>query len=274
MKLQAAWREDALGTWRQAEQEGRQLTVRILDEARAKEEAPRLLFEEEMRRVTSLRHTHVLRVVTQGNHGLRTWYATEDARSRTLADHVAEGPLPDTERDALLDGLIAALAYLDKRKQVHVALNPERILRHEHGWVLSTFRDIRARDELRTLRKRAPAAPRYAPPERFPGHADTPKAPGVMAYQVGGLLRAAIGAGAPTREDGTCAPIPPEVDVRWRDPLVRLLHPTASLRPQGLAAIERALAGEGGPGGKPGPKRTLPPAPVPTRRRGRRGRRG
>ena len=244
MKLQAAWREDALGTWHQAEQEGQTLTVRILDAARAQEEAPRLLFEEEMRRVTGLRHTNILRVVTQGNHGLRTWYATEDAHSLTLAEHLADGPLPESERDALMDGLIAALAYLGKRKQVHVALSPERLLRQDRGWVLSTFRDIRAQDELRTLRKRAPAAPRYAPPERFPGHTDTPRAPGLMAYQVGGLLREALGQGAPTREDGTCAPIPPELDARWRDPLVRLLHPTASLRPQSLAAIERALAGE------------------------------
>lgn len=244
-------RRDATGAWHAATLAGRPYTLRILCEEHADSEEARLVFEQEMRRIERLEHPLLVRVHRVGRKPPRPWLLTDPIDGRTFTEALeADGPLaPDAARE-LAASLHDALRYLEGRTQVHAAPWPDHLVEVDGAWRLLTFREIRARDGLKNLKKRESAHAAWMPPEQARDHEARLKPEPWIAWAVGTLLRAASGdhpslAGA----------------------VARLCDPDPARRPAGRRAVEAALGGSeasGKPAAAPGIA-----APVPKRRRGR-----
>ena len=254
---------DAVGAWHRVESPPRRLTLRILRPELEGDEAGRLLFLEEARRVTTLRHEAFLAVVNKDLRTTRPWYLTESIEVESLADVVMRGAgLDDAAVHALAELLIGAYQHLSDRRQVHLDPRPQNLLRVEGTWKLRTFRMIAAADEAKQLVRRKIVDPGFAAPERWPGGGKRPRAASFATWSLGALLRFALGSGAPTLVDGTPAPLSPQLSDGWRACLERLLAPDPERRPLGPAALRRCLPSLDGAAPAPAPN-----APVPRRRR-------
>ncbi len=242
-------------------------TLRILRARHAGQEAPRLVFLEEVRRIKTLDHPALLRVLHHDAKGERPWMLTEPIDGPTLADHVAaEGPLAEADAMALTERMLAALEFLESRRQVHAVPVPERIVRVRDAWKLLTFRDIRAWDELKTLKGKKHPLPAYAPPERAKANPAAYGPHGHNAWHVGALLRFALGGGTPAE------PAPRPLPDRIAGMVARLLEPDPERRAAGTSAVRRVLAGQdvGAPPAGGTPAKPSLKAPVSRRKRGRR----
>lgn len=274
MKIGDRIREDAVGAWHRVQDAPLPGTLRILRAEHAGQEAPRLVFLEELRRIKTLDHPALIRVLHHDSSGDRPWMLTEPIDGESLADHLAEaGPLTEAEALALAERFLDAFDFLAERRQVHAAPLPERIVRVRADWKLLTFRDIRAWDELKTLKGKKHPQPAFAPPERAKAH---PAAYGPRrhnAWHVGALLRFALGGGPPQDEAGRPAAPAQPFSAQVAGMLDRLLAADPDRRAADAAATRRVLRGEeAGPppaaaAGRPPPRQ----APVPRRKR-RRGR--
>jgi len=258
-------RRDAIGDWHRAERGGEALTLRILREELAGREDAKMLFREEIRRIQRLDHPALLRVHHVQAGAGRPFLLTDPIDGADLAARV---PLPTPTIAALAARLVDAFEYLEARKQVHAAPVPARLVEVGGDWRLLTFRDIRAWDELRSLKGKAWPAPGFAPPEHDREHPEPLRPHPFLAWALGALVRFAAGGGAPRTEAGAPAPLPADFPAALSGPVAALMGWEPEGRPQGPAALRRALAGE----------RPAPPAaagktfqaPVPKRKRDRR----
>ncbi len=261
--------QDAVGECFAAVKDGAPRALRILREDLAGRDDALLLFAEEIRRVGRIAHPGLLAVHRQEARGTRPWMLT-DPVDRSLKDHVqAAGPLGPEEALALAGSLASAFAYLEGRRQVHAAPVPARIVRVEDGWRLLTFRDIRAWDELKSLKGKRYAQADFAPPERDRAHPDRLSPHPHLAWALGAVLRFAVGSGAPRTPEGSAADLPARTPEAVAGIIRSLADPQPARRPQGERAVAAALAGEGASGGGPEAPIAIK-APVRKRRRKRR----
>lgn len=263
MKLGALIREDAVGAWHAVD--GEPGTLRILKAEHADNEAGRLVFLEEIRRIRTLDHPALVKVLREDQRAERPWVLTEAVDGQTLEAHIAaEGPMDEAEARAVVGTVLEALAYLAKRRQAHALPVPSRIVRVGGCWKLMTFRDVRAWDEIKNLKGKKTPEPRFAPPERDRGAAERLSADSHTAWHVGALLRFLLGGGAPRGTDGRLVPPTTALEGGLGASVQRLMEPNPDRRPAGAPAILRVLAEAGGP--QRGPT-TAAPAPTPRRKR-------
>lgn len=271
MKIGDLIREDAVGAWHLVEEAPVEGTLRILRKDHVGDEAATLVFLEELRRIKTLDHPGLIRVLHHEASGDRPWILTEPIDGRSLADEIrSNGPLGEAEALALADQLLDTLSFLESRRQVHAVPVPERMLRVRDRWKLSTFRDIRAWDELKTLKGKKHPLPAYAPPERARAHRSSYSPQAHNAWHVGALLRFTLGGGPPLDEAGKVLGVPSAMPEALATAVARLTAPNPELRAQGAHAVRRVLSGEGSGQATEGPAaRTAPPlkAPVPRKRR-------
>jgi hypothetical protein len=254
--LRAVLGEDALGRWCAVERAGGVFTLRTLHERLAARPDARLLFAEEARRIGGLRHPFLLRVLEQQPDGPIPWILTERTDGETLESRLAAGgPLPAPAALDLSRRLADALGLLAKRRQVHIAPVPRRVVRVGEEWRLLTFREVRADDETRALKGRAFPDPAFLPPEARADHPDPVRPAPFLAWSVGAFLRSLVGEVAGARDDP-----------RVREALARLLDPRPSARPVGAEAVIAVLEGNATGPATPGTG-PRPTAPVPRRRR-------
>ena len=258
-------KRDAIGDWHRADRAGEALTLRILREDLVGREDARRLFEEEVRRVRRLDHPALVRVHHVQAAGDRPFFLTDPIDGADLA---SSAPLATDEVRDLAAKLIDAFAYLETRNQVHAALVPARLVRVGDDWRLLTFRDIRAWDELKSLKGKAWPWSGFAPPEHDREHPEPLRPHPFLAWSLGALVRFAAGGGAPRTEEGAAAPLPAGFPRKLAGPVAALLAWEPDARPPGSAALQRALAG-GGTAPPPSAGKPLQ-APVPKRKRDRR----
>ncbi len=264
-------RGDAVGDLHVAERGGEPMGLRILREDLVGREDARMLFEEEVRRIARLDHAALLRVRQVERAPPRPWMLTDPVDGPSLEAVLgSDGPLEAQAALELAAHVADGFAYLEARKQVHAAPVPARLLRVADGWRLLTFRDIRAWDELKTRKGKPFPAPCFAPPELARAHPEPLRPAPFLAWSVGALLRFAAGGGAPCAENGLAAPLPADFPADLAPIVGRLLAWEPEARPQGRAALSRALAGEATGPAPTGGKRFQ--APVAKRKRDRRGR--
>ncbi len=266
VRIGARLRQDAVGEWRSATRGEEALTVRILREDLAERDDARMLFEEEIRRIHRLNHPSLLRVHHVQRTSPRPLLVTDPIDGPTLA---ASAPLPAADALTLAESLVDGFGYLEARKQVHAAPVPERLVQVQDGWRLLTFRDIRAWDELKSLKGKTWPAPGFAPPEHAREHPEPLRPLPFLAWSLGALLRFAAGGGAPREVTGEAAPLPAAFPRDLGDIVQRLMAWEPDARPQGVPALQRTLAGAGVPPAQAQPGKAFK-APVPKRKRGRR----
>ncbi len=182
--------EDAVGVCMGASDPatGQPFSLRRLHADRAGDEAARLLFAEEVRRVTTLDHPFLLKVLRHDARARLPWMVAEPLEGGTLEqDVVASGPWDPARARALVVGLLGAVKHLEGRRQWHAALLPRHVVRVGQGWRLVTFRHVRAEDEAGRMKGRAPAQPGFAAPELLDAHPAPTKARLLSMWGVGAL---------------------------------------------------------------------------------------
>lgn len=187
----------------------------------------------------------------------------------TLEEAVAaDGPLAAADALALVERLHGAFVYMQARKQVHAFPIPERIIRVGEDWRLLTFRDIRAWDELKSLKGKKHPAPTFAPPEQVASHLEPLRPLPYNSWNLGALLRFTAGGGAPRAQDGSAAPLPASFPDELHGMVSRLCAEDPEARPLGERALTALLGGADVPAAE-APARKVIPAPVPRRKRRR-----
>lgn len=263
MKIGALIREDAVGAWHTLE--GEPGTLRILKAEHAGNDAARLVFLEEVRRIRTLDHPALVKVLREDQRAERPWVLTESIDGPTLEDWIAsQGPLPEAEARGIVGTVLEGLAYLAKRRQAHALPVPSRILRVDGVWKLMTFRDVRAWDEIKNLKGKKNPEPRFAPPERERGHPARLSADSHVAWHMGALLRFMLGGGAPRNSEGSLVPPAGAIDAALSASIQRLMEPNPERRPIGAPAILRVLTEASAPSTG---STTAAPAPTPRRKR-------
>jgi eukaryotic-like serine/threonine-protein kinase len=106
---------------------GREVAVKVLPGDLAADADRLRRFEDEARAASALNHPHILAVYDVGRHGNLPYLVTELLEGRTLADRIAQGPVP--LREALEWGAQAAraLAAAHERGIVHRDLKPSNL---------------------------------------------------------------------------------------------------------------------------------------------------
>lgn len=269
MKVGALIREDAIGAWHVAEDAPVPGTLRVLKAEHAENDAARLVFLEEIRRIRTLDHAGLIKVLKDDQRAARPWMLTELIEGPTLEDWIGEhGPLEAADARALAGTVLEAFGYLEGRRQVHAAPVPSRIVRVGEQWKVMTFRDVRAWDELKNLKGKKHPDARFAPPERDKGTLARLTPQGHNAWHVGAILRFALGGGAPRTREGEILAVPDSLPDGLRESTRHLMDSAPDRRPQGGPAVLRALDSLGG--GSSGAAAPFPTAPVrrsPRRRR-------
>jgi len=262
-------RGDAIGDWHRATHGGQVLTLRILRADLAGQDHARHLFEEEVRRIGRLDHPGLLRILRVSHKPPRPWMLSAPIDTTTLEEAAAaDGPLTAADALALVERLHAAFVYLQARKQVHAFPIPGRVIRVGEDWRLLTFRDIRAWDELKSLKGKKHPAPAFAPPEHDGAHLEPLRPLPYNSWSLGALLRFAAGGGAPRAADGSAAPLPESFPAELRGMVTRLCAEDPEARPQGERALAALLSGADTAAAE-APARKVIPAPVPRRKRRR-----
>jgi hypothetical protein len=221
-------REDAVATVLAATdvETGEEVAVRRLHRPLAADEGARLVFAEEVRRVGTLRHPHLLAVRRSDVAAAVPYYVTDPVTGETLAAARARGPLEGDAVRATLRDFLGAMLHLEGRGQFHAAPLPSRIVRVAGSWRFLTFRDVRAEDEATRFKGRPPADPDWAAPETDAGTGAAVRARTLLPWSMGALwlflrtgLPPAAAAGPLLARARGPAPSPDEATIaRWLDP--------------------------------------------------------
>ncbi len=182
--------EDAVGVCVHATDpvSGQGYSLRRLQASHASDEAARLLFAEEVRRVQSLDHPFLLRVLRHDARARVPYMVAEPIDGGSLEQEVLErGPWEPARARALVVGLLGAIEHLEGRRQWHAALLPRHVVRVGEGWRLITFRHVRAEDEASRAKGRPAQEPGFAAPEVRQDHPAPTKARGLSMWAVGAV---------------------------------------------------------------------------------------
>ena len=81
-------------------------------------------FEIEARAAAGLSHPHIVAVHDSGDHDGTPYIVMERLSERTLADLIAEGPLPQSQVRSILDDVLSALAAAHRPGSCTATSNP------------------------------------------------------------------------------------------------------------------------------------------------------
>ena len=238
LRLRHVIREDSLGEFLRAEDPASDepVCLRRIHAGLAADESARLLFVEELRRITTLSHPMLLRVRRAVRDGPRPYAITDPIDCGTLEDEIARiGPVDSARARRFIDDLVGALGQLESRRQFHQALHPRCFVRVGGTWKLVTFRDVRAEDEAPRAKGREPFDPRWSAPEIDASTSTTVKARPLTAWHLGALWRWLRTSKAPSE-----GPIP-GVGVPDGAVIERLLEAEPMLRPSGASTLRALL---------------------------------
>ncbi|MDT0269110.1 serine/threonine-protein kinase [Streptomyces sp. DSM 44915] len=221
------------------------------------------------RTLAGLSHPHLATVLhlAAESDGSALWVVWELAAGRTLADRLAEGPLPPADAATLGRQLLSALRAAHAAGLCHGDLRPEHVLLHpDGGAVLTGFRLTGGAEAD------SPTAPEYLAPERIRGGADSPAAD---LWSLGVLLYVCVEGHHPLRRPTALATaaavldgaVPPPARAGQLGPVLKaLLVQDPVARPSG-ERLDGLLAGGGAAAAPAAPAvpavPAAPPAPAP-----------
>jgi serine/threonine-protein kinase len=106
----------------------RPVAVKLLHPVFITEPDNRMRFEVEARAAAALNHPHVVSVHDSGEHAGTPYIVMERLSGRTLADVIAQGPLPEPQVRSILDDVLSALAAAHAAGILHRDIKPANIL--------------------------------------------------------------------------------------------------------------------------------------------------
>jgi len=176
--------------------DGAAVALKVASPDLAGDETFRRRFEREARIAASLAHPHIVDVVEVGEADGRPFLASRLVEGRTLAEHVADGPLSDADVVRLVAEVASALDVLHERGLVHRDLKPANVILDADGRaLLADFGLARSADDtVLTQPGRVSGTVDYLAPELIRGE---PASPASDVYGLGCLAYECLAGGPP-----------------------------------------------------------------------------
>lgn len=192
----------AMGEVRSAwdERLGREVAFKCLRSDLASDPAVRSRFEDEARAAARLSHPAIVTVFDSGEWDEVPYLVMERLPGRTLADELADGPLPERRVEAIAVDIAGALATAHELGVIHRDVKPGNILVTDAGGVkLADFGIAKSADTMDlTVTGMIVGSPSYLAPERLGGEPATARSD---LYALGVVLYEALTGTKPFRGD-------------------------------------------------------------------------
>lgn len=215
----------------------RMVAVKLLSAPMAFDATTRARFRDEARAAAGLRHPNVVTVYDSGEAEGTLYLVMELLPGRTLADEIAEGPLPAGRVRAIGVEVLAGLDACHRAGIVHRDVKPANVLLAADGSArladLGIAKSVQGADLTGTGVILGSVA--YLAPERLAGHPATPRSD---LYAVGVVLHEALTGRKPSSiDDPPAGPRPV-----GEHPSRPQRQPRPGLDPALADVVERALA--------------------------------
>ena len=148
----------------------------------------RMRFEVEARAAATLNHPHIVSVHDSGEHAGTPYIVMERLSAQTLADVIAQGPLPQPQVRTILDEVLSALAAAHAAGILHRDIKPANILFSTSGHTkVADFGIAKSAGSAHTLTGQIVGTMAYLSADRIAGRpasfADDLYAVGVVGYE-------------------------------------------------------------------------------------------
>ncbi|HEX4906289.1 MAG TPA: serine/threonine-protein kinase [Acidimicrobiales bacterium] len=234
---------------------GREVAVKLLRPDLAADDAVRSRFEDEARSAAQLSHHAIVTVFDSGEWEGTPYLVMERLPGRTLADEMADGPLPESRVREVAMEIGGALDAAHRFGVIHRDVKPANILLTEAGRVkLADFGIAKSAEGLdHTVAGTVVGTPAYLAPERLSGLPATQLSD---LYALGVVLYEALSGEKPFGGDTPMAvamsihasqPTPirerrPDLDGTMAEVIDRAMSRDPQDRPQSAAALVDQLA--------------------------------
>lgn len=167
---------------------GRAVAIKLMYPALAAQPENRRRFEVEARAAARLSHPHIVAVHDSGEHDGTPYIVMERLSGRTVADTIAQGPMPLPQLRALLDDVLSALSAAHAAGVLHRDIKPANILLTDDGVPkVADFGIAKSPESSHTMTGLVIGTLGYLSPERLAGQpattADDLYAVGVLAFE-------------------------------------------------------------------------------------------
>ena len=190
-------------------------------------------FHTEAEAAAQLDHPGIVPIFEIGEHQGQHYFSMGYVEGESLADKVADGPLPPREAAELVKKICDAMAYAHQRGVIHRDLKPANILIEENGQPKVTDFGLAKKtqaDSNLTGTGQILGTPAYMPPEQASGKTDV--GPLVDVYSFGAILYCLLTGRPPFR---AASPMDTLLQVLDQEPAApRILNPTI---PRDLSTI-------------------------------------
>lgn len=168
---------------------GRPVAVKVLRSDLAAAADIRLRFESEARTAATINHPNVVAVYDSGEDGGRPFIVMERLPGRTLADEIAEAPVPPGRVRVVLADVLSALGAAHAAGVLHRDIKPGNVLFSTAGAVKVTdFGIAKTAESNQTATGEVLGTVAYLSPDRIEGKpagvTDDLYAVGVMGYEM------------------------------------------------------------------------------------------
>lgn len=254
----------------------RPVAVKLLYPVFATQPDTRMRFEVEARAAAALNHPHIVSVHDSGEHAGTPYIVMERLSGRTLADLIAQGPLPQPQVRSILDAVLSALAAAHAAGILHRDIKPANILFSAAGQPkVADFGIAKSATSAHTTTGQIVGTMAYLSADRIAGR---PASVGDDLYAVGVVgYEALTGRRAFPQEnllelaraisDGVPPPLGalrPDVDLALAAVIERAMARDPGLRFGSAHEMREALAGRFSPATRPPTRVLAAPLPPPS----------
>jgi serine/threonine protein kinase len=254
----------------------RPVAVKLLYPVFTTQPDTRMRFEVEARAAAALNHPHIVSVHDSGEHAGTPYIVMERLSGQTLADLIAQGPLPLPRVRSILDDILSALAAAHAAGILHRDIKPANILFSASGHPkVADFGIAKSAASAHTVTGQIVGTMAYLSADRIAGRpasvADDLYAVGVVGYE------ALTGRRAFPQEslvelvravsEGMAPPLTalrPDVDPMLAVVIERAMARDPGLRFGSADEMRAALAGRLGPATRPPTRVLAAPLPPPS----------
>jgi serine/threonine-protein kinase len=253
----------------------RPVAVKLLHPVFTTQPDNRTRFEVEARAAAALNHPHIVSVHDSGEHAGTPYIVMERLSGRTLADVIAQGPLPQPQVRSILDDVLSALAVAHAAGILHRDIKPANILFSALGDTkVADFGIAKSAGTTHTLTGQIVGTMAYLSADRIAGRpacvGDDLYAVGVVGYEALSGRRAfpqenlaelarAVAESTPPR----LAVLRPDVDPALAAVIERAMARDPGWRFASADEMRAALAGRIGPPARPPTRILAVPLPDP-----------
>src|SRR3954471_23560055 len=236
----------------------------------------RMRFEVEARAAAALNHPHIVSVHDSGEHAGTPYIVMERLSGQTLADVIAQGPLPQPQVRSILDDVLSALAVAHAAGILHRDIKPANILFSTSGQVkVADFGVAKSAASAHTQTGQIVGTMAYLSPDRIAGRpasvADDLYAVGVVGYEALTGRRAFPQENLPELARAISEGVPPplhavrpDVDPALASVIERGMAGDPGWRFGSADEMRAGLAGQAGPPVRPATRVMAAPLPPPS----------